>query len=39
MPMVGGKAYPYTAAGKKAAAQAKKKSGAKKSGAKKTKGY
>lgn len=39
MPMVGGKSYPYTAAGKKAAAQAKKKSGAKKSGAKKTKGY
>ena len=39
MPMVGGKSYPYTAAGKKSAAKAKKKSGAKKSGTKKTKGY
>ena len=39
MPMVGGKSYPYTAAGKKAAAKAKKKTGAKKSAPKKSKGY
>ena len=38
MPQVNGKSYPYTAAGKKAAAKAKK-SGAKKSASKKTKGY
>ena len=39
MPMVGGKSYPYTAAGKKAAAKAKKKMGAKKGATKKAKGY
>ena len=39
MPMVNGKAYPYTAAGKKAAAKAKSKKTTKKSTPKKSKGY